>query len=669
MIRFSLHLTSKGDVMSKKPFEGSTLFVILGLLFIALIGLRTISTPEIWTHLAQGQQNAPISYLDSDSVVNTTHLYDKLAFTAWNIGGAPLLIILNVLGLVGAFFLLTQVAKKWGGGLSQGFALLIAGHLIFQTLDTGPQVAMMLFIALFLYLVSTVKSPAVLFGALIPLQILWTNMHGSFLYGPIIVALAAAQAGQQNKGAARKKNNGIQSGTLGALAVALLVATFANPYFLKLHGQVLMNIKSAGPLYWSSLFIEYFQIPALKPLILFTMILGAGGLITLKKKLPTMLTTLAIFGAFLVWTSPHMALLFAVLSYPFIVLSLTAISEYIHGSLENLIGKESKLLPATTGGIFVLLVIFSLVPVVSNCAYVKTGSASNFGLGIEEELYPSGCEALLSNPAFPNKCINLAADGGYLAFRYGRKCFIDYRPGRYDKALLQDLNSMMLGNRKAYDALYEKYRPEAFIINTLSPTSAQGVATLLSRQIWKLAYFDGTTAILIKNKEEYASLINDKEIQKAGLAKLEAARAAYAKSGGSCRAGNPPELIGSGKIFLALNRPKQSKAIFSLLLQGNGKIPGAWIGLGNSQLLLKEFDDAVQSLEKATEQAPNSLLAWASYATACKYAGLTEESEKAIDKARKLAERNRPVEEEKPVEPEKIDPKAPALEEITVPAN
>ena len=89
--------------MSKKSFGASTIHVILGLVFIAVIGVRTISTPEIWTHLAQGRTNAPISYLETDTVVNTTHLYDKITYAMWNMGGAPLLIIANILCLLAAF--------------------------------------------------------------------------------------------------------------------------------------------------------------------------------------------------------------------------------------------------------------------------------------------------------------------------------------------------------------------------------------------------------------------------------------------------------------------------------------------------------------------------------------------------------------------------------------
>jgi len=233
--------------------------------------------------------------------------------------------------------------------------------------------------------------------------------------------------------------------------------------------------------------------------------------------------------------------------------------------------------------------------------------------------------------------------------------------------MLENINSMMLGSTKAYDTIYETYRPEAIIINTLAPASAQGIVTLLSRQIWKLAYFDGTTAILLLNKAEFASLLNNTEAQAAGLAKLEAARAEYAaKLDQGCRAGNPAELIGSGKIFLALNRPAESKAIFSLLLQGNDTIPGAWIGLGNSQLMLKEFDAAEAALNTATKLAPNNLFAWISYANACERTGNMAEKTRAIEKVKHLAEQNKSeTPEEEPEATTEAEPKS--LQDIQIP--
>ncbi|HEY5653628.1 MAG TPA: hypothetical protein VIR63_04590 [Pontiella sp.] len=656
--------------MSKKLPIGPNLYVFIGLLFIAVIGLRTISTPEIWTHLAQGRSNTPISYLEDASSVNTTHLYDKLVYSAYQIGNAPLLIVLNITGILLAFALLLQVSKKWGGPLSQGFALLICGHLIFQTIDVGPQVIMMLFIALFLYILSAPHSSKLLFAILIPAQLLWTNMHGSFLYGPLLTAIAAFQAAQNaNKGNFKKKASlSAQPKQLSTLAVVLMATTMINPYFLKLHTQVLANIQSPAPAYWSSLFVEYFQVPAIKPLIMLTIILGSCGVITLKKRLPIMLTATAVYGGLLVWTSPRSAILFVAMAFPLIVLSLTAISEYIQDSLKNILGKRIRLLPKITGAAFVVLIIISIFPIINNCAYAGTGSASTFGLGIQEELYPADCESIFNHPTFPDRFVNLAADGGYIAFNYNRPCFIDYRPGRYNKDLLESLNKMMLGDKEAYDTIYDRYRPEAFVINTLSPTAAQGIFTLLARPLWKLAYFDGTTAIILQNKDKYAPLLNDTAIQNAGLEKLERARKEYAelvKKG--CRGGNPAELIGSGKIFLALNRPAEAKAIFSLLLQGNERIPGAWIGLGTSQLMLKEFEEAEQSLKIATKKSPNSVQAWSNYGRVCLLLKKTEEGNQALERARKIytqqiAEAPQEKSEETPTESEQQ-----SLEEMSPP--
>ena len=663
--------------MSKKSF-GPALLVALGLIFIAAIGYRTISTPEIWSHLAQGRHNVPLSFLESDSPVNTTWLYDKLAYTAWTIGKAPLLILLNIAGLLATFGLLLRVSRKWGGALSQGFALLIAGHLLFQALDVGPQIVMMLCIALTLYLLTEIKSPVLLFATLIPLQILWTNLHGSFIYGPLMAALAAVQVLVQSRarsaGRTRKKQD-IEAGTYGILAAAMLIASAANPYFFKMHAQVIAGITTPAAAYWTSLFIDFFQIPAIKPLILFTTVLGAAGLITLKKKLPILLTAMAVYGTLMIWNTPQMAPLFVAMAFPFIVLSLTAVSEYLHGSLEQMLGRTARFLPQATSVVFVLLIILSLMPVVTNCAYAKSGSASNFGLGIEEQLYPVGADIVINDPAFPDKAINLAADGGYLAFRYpDRKIFIDYRGGRYDKQLLADLNATLLGSREAYNHIYETYRPEAFIINTLYPASAQGIVTLLSTRLWKLAYFDGITAVLLLNKQEFSGILGNTDAQEQGLARLEQARATFADEANSCRAGNPAELIGAGKVFLAFNRPYESKSIFALLLQHNPSVPGAWIGLGNSQLLLKEFEEAAASLKTATKMAPGNYLAWRSYAITCRLcserleadrkAYFAAEYEVALEKVRHLEEISLEKEEAAEVMPEE-EPAQSADLEIT----
>lgn len=640
--------------MSKK-LSGSIILIVLGLLFIAAIGMRTISTPQIWTHLALGKTGAPIAFTEADQLVNPTWLYDKLAYVVWNVGQAPLLILLNTLGLLGAFVLLLRTSKKWGGELSQSFALLVSGHLIFQMLDVGPEVPMMFFLAAFLYVLSTQSKPAILFGVLIPLQLIWTNMHGSFLYGPLLALLAAVEAVQRSK----KKRSAATPATYGILAGSLFVVTLLNPSLFTLHLQVVKEISSPDPAYVSSLLSDFFQSPPLKPLILFVVVLGAAGILTQKKRLPIMLTTAAVFGAVMGLTSPKMALLFAVLSFPFMVLSFTAVSEYIRSTLKQVMGEKEPLLWPITGGLWVILLIVSVMPIITNRAYAKTGSASNFGLGMEEQLYPAGLAELINDPAFPaaEKTLNLPADGGYLAFNYGRKVLIDYRPGRYSSELIDGISEVILGEATTCEGLDGD--ADAIILNTLFSSSSAGIDLLLGKSVqprWLLAYFDGTTAVLLRNEEKYRALADNAALKKAGLDKLDKAYAEYAQAiekGGLAVPGNPAELIGGAKVFLARGQAEAAKSFFALLLKGNDDLSAAWIGLGQSQLLLagiegKGFDLAVDYLRSATKTAPRSAQAWSAYANGCAISAsaetdavakteLEDEAKRAAEKAESLS--------------------------------
>ncbi|MCF7847866.1 MAG: hypothetical protein K9M45_03360 [Kiritimatiellales bacterium] len=658
--------------MNKKSMNVSGILVILGLVFIASIGIRTISNPDIWTHLAQGRTNAPISILESENSVNTTLLYDKLVYGLWTLGGATLLILFNTACALLAFVLLLRVARKWGGAISQGFALLIAGQLLFPVMDVNPQTMMMLFVALFIFILSTVKKYPLLWATLVPLQIIWTHTHGSFLFGPFIVLLASVQASQLLKFTTRKTSNQLQPGILSLLAVVLLILTFFNPYMARLHVQVVTNVIHPHPVYWTSLFRDYFSTTMRDPLIFFVMILGAGGLITLKKRLPFMITTLAIIGAFLVVRSIQSIQLFAVLTFPFVVLSFTAVGEYIIGSMGPILKEKIKILHIGTTAIFILMFALSLATIVSNSAYFHVGSASSRGFGIEENLYPAGADEMIGNKAFPTAILNMPADGGYLAWKHPeRKIFLDYRPGKYDPDLLNDFNAMLRGDAKAYDSIMVDHKPEAIILNTLPTAAAGGLAHLLRYNVWKLAYFDGTTAILLRNRTKYAPLLNNTAIQQAGLNRIESARKAYAEQiNGKIHTGKQATLIGAGKVFLAFNRPAESKAIFELLTEGNPDVPGSWLGLGNSLLLLKEYKESVRVLEKAAEMAPKNPMVWISLANACRYAEDLEGHQRALGKLSRFKRKGKPAEE--PANPadtqEETEPAVPgSLTNITIP--
>jgi hypothetical protein len=603
------------------------LAMLLGLIFILLCSMRTMSSPEFWSHLAQAEQGTQLSWIQSDAIPHVSHLYDSLLHTCWKAGGATFVTLLNSLALLISFGLLIRVAAPWGNLLSQSFALLISGHLIFRSVEVGPGSVMVLFIALFSYILTYVNKRIVLYGALVVLQILWTQMHVSFLFGPTLVAIAAIAHAKSNP--SKTKQTPIH---LVYLIPLLLIVSLIHPAGVGVYSHTFDTITSPNPIYWFSIMSDFFQVESVKPMLLFVIVLSAAGLITLKKNLPKYHTILTVIGISLLWTSPKMSLQFVALAYPFLVLSIQSVSVYIGKSLQS--GPKSNKLLLSAQIIALALFVVSVVPIVTNQTYIRNGSASTCGIGNMTDLYPVELSELLSHPDFPDRVINQPADGGYLSYIYDRSCFIDYRSGIYDENVIKDLNQLLLGDAETFDRFYETYRPEAFILNCLYPTSAQGIVTLIQRD-WKLVYFDGSTAVLIVNRPTYESLFSLSNLQQTGLMKLEKQRKAFAHA--PYQKGNSVTLIGAAKIYLALNRAKEAEALFGLLLKEGYAMPGALIGLGNAQLMLRKFDEAFITLQQAVETYPSRISCWISYEKACRLTNNDEQQSRAAKRIKTLS--------------------------------
>jgi tetratricopeptide (TPR) repeat protein len=602
--------------------------IIGGFIFLALLSLRTISTPEIWSHLAQAIQGTQLSWLQAESTPHPTFLYDKLLLFVWNAGGAPLAIILNMLALLIGVGLLIRLAGNWGSSLAQGFSIVLCGHILFSSLDVAPSTLMFLFIATFSYLLNTMKNRNMLYGVLMVLQLLWANMHISFLFGPVLTAIASINNPDMMT---RKKG---RTFSLLPLVPILLLVSLINKNGLGIYQQTVASLSNITPIYWASLFSDFFHADSIQYLLILVIIVGAIGLLTYKGKLPVYITTCAVIGIALLWTSPKMSLQFVALAYPFVVLSIQSVSTYLAQLLfaNSATKKQASLIVAQV--LFLVLFIFSVTPVISSHVYIQNGSASSFGVGINETLYPTDLEELLTHVDFPERAINQPADGGYLAYHYGRDCFLDYRSGIYDPECLKDLNQLLLGNTEAFDRFYQAYRPEAFILNGLYSSTAQGVVMLLQRG-WKLLYFDGITVVILQDKPKFNDLFMLSDLQQTGLNKIEQARKDFVSN--SDGDGNPARLISAARVYLALNRATEAEALFSLLLEHH-QSPGAMIGLGNAQLINGQYEEAFEILQQATQLYPNRIAAWSAFARASKLTGETDLFETALQEIEKLAE-------------------------------
>jgi hypothetical protein len=544
-----------------------------------------------------------------------TPLYNSLVFSLWSLGDAGLVTLVHVLVVLAAFIMMFLFGRKWGGPLSQALALLLCARLMLPVFNPGPSAFFMLFTALFITLLYRVKNFSLLAVLLLVLQVLWTNMHPSFLFGPLLILFFAFENWQETRQASRASMVTPLTTKLFGLSIAAFAVTLINPNLINLHRHVLANwilLTGIDNLEWISLFSSNFPQSFISSLTIFALILGAGGLITLQKRLPLLITALALAGAFLTVRSIGSLHLFAFLAFPFIILSFNAVSEYLTRTLTTVFKASEMLLYDVLSGIVLVLIIGSMFALITNRAYANIGSAAHFGLGVEEGSFPVAAAGILSRDNFPKHILNIPHDGGYIALQTpGRKVFCDTRLSFYGSDFYKTLNRALLGQPGAWKTILTEQNPHAVVLNGCWPDAGALANRLIASRAWKLVYFDGSTIILIRDLPEYASLIKDPTIQKHGIKILETSQKNFIEQNkGFIKAGNPSRLIGAASFYLALNRTQAANEIYTILAKNCPNMAGAWLGLGQTLILQKQISKGIEYMEKASKITPNNSRVW-----------------------------------------------------------
>ncbi len=624
--------------------KGAWLLIILGLVVVAALGIRTISNSDFWLHLAMGRQVAEAGAQKADTStftvagtpwVNSSWLYDRILFALWSLGGAPLVILLHAAAAVLAFALLIPPARKWAGGASLSMALVLGAWLLAPRFTIAPHVAAFPLAAAFVMLLSEPRKSWVLWAVLLPAQVIWVNIHPSFVLGPVICAVFAVQFWIASRSGDVADFDRFMQALW--LTLATLLAGLVNPYGLALYAHGIVSLSSGAFKFvqeWISPFSGQFPGSALpKHIVTLALIVGAGGLIAEKRNLPIGITTLAVASAFLIILFPRNVEWMALLAFPFLALSLNSIGALAAGGLRSLTKQSSDGNPIAAS-LAVILAVLSILGIVTNACYVHAGSASVFGLGTEYDLFPRAASKVIERPDFPARAVNMASDGGFLAWEHpNRAIFTDQRASLYGGEFYRALNKCLAGEENAWQTILEKWNPEAVIMNCSIPFAANGVRLLLQDPSWSLVYFDGTAAILVRAISENQPLIQDAQIKDSGLQLIERERQRALKATSKQVL---PRLMGAGELFLALGRYPEAESIYGALTRCTPMLGRVWINLGIAQAEQGKSQEAVATLKHACDIAPKEVYAWISLYRAARIAGLEDEARFAIEKAAKV---------------------------------
>jgi tetratricopeptide (TPR) repeat protein len=338
----------------------------------------------------------------------------------------------------------------------------------------------------------------------------------------------------------------------------------------------------------------------------------AAGFVTFKQRLPLPLAVMGVVAAFLLVRSPRFVDIASLLAFPFMALSLSAGGRAIVTSLR---GESSDLRQPVRLAVLGAIAAsgLSLASVLSNHYFTVTGSASTFGLGVSQDLFPgAACESVLNRPDFPKRALNLAHDGGYLAWRLAdRKIFTDTRDELYGAPFYRQYAEALQGHAEAWSKLMESWQPEAVVLNCTWPGAGPSIRHLVLTDQWRLVYFDGTTAILLRLTSENLHLMEEAGMQAEGLRELQAARSDFLRRQAANQyAGNPSRLIGAATVFQAMGQFEEAGSLYDILTHASPRMASAWLGKGVCQFKLDDIHGAKTSLERACRMLPRDALVW-----------------------------------------------------------
>jgi len=632
-----------------RPFD--ILLLAAGFLVIMLFGIRTISSADIWLHLAAGRNAMlnrvasvdPFSYGLSPGTAwqQTSWLYDIMVFRLWEWGGSTLTILVHTLVVLGAFYLLIPACRRFSGDVHRAIALLVCGWILAPVFTLRPQLFCVFFAAVHLNILSR-RRLTLANGMILAInQAAWANVHVSFILGLILVVIRGWEVyslRKYTKVFAFPSESSVRHHAI--LLFVLASVSCINPAGIKIYQEALAMVKRPDGgimLEWISTFYRDFLPYPTSFVTTIALIMIASVFIFHRERLPAMFTFTAVVSAFMMVRSNQGMEFSALFAFPFICMSAA--------SLTPLVSKISSV-PVRTWlsragyAVFTFLMVYSGWLIMTNRYYIHSGSASAFGLQISTDAFPVGAMTFVRKEhAFPARMLNIAHDGGYLLWTNPeQKVFTDSRGNLYGGPFYERLAKGMLGNQIHWKELLTQYDPEGILLNATWTGAGTVAFHLVSRGQWVIAYFDGTSMLLVRKTSSNQELMDDKEMQGYGLALIDQSYDRYRShlNNKILRPPNPSRLIGAASVLQALGRYDESLKLLEVLTEGSPRNIAAWVNRGIAEFNLSKNSEAIQSLEHAIDMVPGNPLTLLWLSEAYDAAGRKSDAVIARQKASKI---------------------------------
>ncbi len=512
------------------------LLPLSALFVVAVFALRRLDDFDTWWHLASGRwiaQHRAIPYTDvlsftvpKNEWVNLQWLYDLLLYAIWSIAGASGLVIVSAACFIATFVLLARHLARHVGPVASTLLMIWVAATVNERFLIRPEMASFpLLAAVQLVLADGRRNPARL-RWLVPLMILWVNMHSLFILGVAAIASAiggALLAEAQVLPANWRHDSAWPADSRRALqrwGVAAVAATLANPYLLRglfFPVELISRIDGSNGVYqaigeFHPPFSGYFQTFALGSYQAFVLSLAGLALVAgllraeTRRRAPGPMAEegqrfdvgVLGFAAALAWLS--------LLARRNIGIFAIGVVPCVGACLGILLARLPKSWTASSGIAMrgaAALVLAGAVAIgglgATNGWYAMTGETHEFGLGVFESNFPTRATKFFRDQKLPGPTYNDMTAGGYLTWDdpSGKGVYVDGRLEVYDTPFFSAyLNN--LGNIEAWKRDADARGIQSVMVFHRWENRHGFIRALDASGEWLLVYYDETAVIYVR---------------------------------------------------------------------------------------------------------------------------------------------------------------------------
>jgi tetratricopeptide (TPR) repeat protein len=504
------------------------------LLFVAVM-IQKIWSLDLWSQMAAGRwilQHHAWPRLDQFSYTVPTNewvevrwLFCVIAELLWRAGGAPAIILAKTLTLGAAFGLILWPRRA---ELATPAGVLVIGLALFagstRWIERPEAISYLLMAAFLVSLERSTHGRArwAVWGLPL-LQVVWTNSHTLFVFGPVLAwmffgADTVHRLLKRPKGRPQEPAEGWINSRLGLTALLVTIACLANPYGV--HGATfpLILFREIQPGRVLAQAIGEFVSPFTRPIDRWTLDMQAGLVLFaviaatfIRNWKKTDLARLGVFvsATYLAAVSQRNIGLFAIMA-PWAAL----------GNIGDILGlaapaptPESKFrrlcIPLAHVGLAALLVIASW-SIATDRYSRRIGGSRYFGFGVQPGSTAEGAVDFVHANGCSQRIYHSLNDGSYLIWR-GIPVYVDGRLEVYGEEFFVDYFKTAREGFEAWDKVATHWEINTVILQPAVDTWL--LPGLLSSSQWAPVYLDAHNIVFVRTTPDHEKLIAANRIE------------------------------------------------------------------------------------------------------------------------------------------------------------